>query len=266
MIVKQFMAVQHIAINKKFLYLLFLLVIVVCLGGCQKDIPEGEIKDYVSAFDFDETYENVKYGSSVLNSVHYIDGISQGEITIYTYIDRRDGLYHYSKTVLSGDYYGDGVDQFKYYTRETIAYLNEDGFVVAYELVDGLVNELQYRNEDMDLLIKNFFYTDLEYNYHKGGCYYGDYILGNIGNYYNSFKINEKTNNLEFSVKSQYTDRDKLKYNLIHQYSVNQYGMIVNLFSKTELDENKGSYSLTTMECDYENEFEKIYSFLGENE
>ena len=82
----------------------------------------------------------------------------------------------------------------------------------------------------------------------------------------NSFKINEKTNNLEFSVKSQYTDRDKLKYNLIHQYSVNQYGMIVNLFSKTELDENKGSYSLTTMECDYENEFEKIYSFLGENE
>ena len=112
---------------KKICYVGLIFFLLVSLTSCKKEIPDGEIKDFVLNFDFDKSYENTLIADSLIESSIYKDGVLEGSISIYTYIDHSNLKYHYSKTIVSGIYYGTGVDQFNYKTKETIIYIIEDG-------------------------------------------------------------------------------------------------------------------------------------------
>lgn len=256
------MDMQSTHIMNKICLILISVLCIISLTSCKKKIPEGDIKDFVERFDFDETYKNITYASSTVTSSHYVDNVLQGTITTYTYIDLVDGKYHYSKTVLSGSYYGNGEDQFNYYEQETITYLDEVGNVIAYALTDGVLETLTYRPEDLGILINNFFYTDSEYGYHKGGTYYGDYILANCAKHYHLFSLNDDKTILNYHINTFYDGKDNQKILIMHEFNVNEWGMIINLSTKSIDENNHNTYSQTTMDCDYETRMDKIYDFI----
>ena len=247
--------------NKKIFSLLLIVLMCFVITGCKKDIPEGDIKNLVESFNIDNARSNIKHGSSTVTSVYYEEGVELGSITTYTYIDTRDCYYHYSKTVLSGDYYGNGEDQFMYYEKETISYLNNDGLIIALEKTDGIVEEITYRREDLDTLINYFYYTNSDYNYYKGGVYYGDYIRANCAKYYDLFSLNDEKNILTFEVNSISKADDGQEILTMHKYSVNEFGMILDLSTWSMIKENTDTNSKTTMDCNYNDNFTKIYNF-----
>ena len=237
-----------------------LIVLLIALVSCSKEIPEGEIKDFVLSFDYEECFENVKIADSTMVSSIYKDGTLEGSITTYTYIYKSDLVYHYSKTIVSGSYYGIGIDQFNYYQKETISYINELGNAVCYEKTDGIIEELTYSPSDVEYLINSFFYTKLEAGYHQGGMCYGDYISANCAKYYDCFSLlDDKT--LQYQINTMSKDENKQEVITMHKYSVNEYGMVLNLSTKTMYRLNTDTYTETTLVCDYNSQFEKIYIF-----
>ena len=195
-----------------------------------------------------------------MSSSIYKDGTLEGSITTYTYIYKSDLVYHCSKTIVSGSYYGIGIDQFNYYQKETISYINESGNAVCYEKTDGIIEELTYSPSDVEYLINLFFYTKLEAGYHQGGMYYGDYISANCAKYYDCFSLlDDKT--LQYQINTMSKDENKQEVITMHKYSVNEYGMVLNLSTKTMYRLNTDTYTETTLVCDYNSQFEKIYIF-----
>ena len=66
--------------------------------------------------------------------------------------------------------------------------------------------------------------------------------------------------------KTQEEDKDKKDENkqeviTMHKYSVNEYGMVLNLSTKTMYRLKTDTYTETTLVCDYNSQFEKIYIF-----
>ena len=147
---------------KKISLLGLLLIVLLSLTSCNVEIPEGKIKDFVLSFDYDESFENTKVAESLMISSIYNDGVLEGSIEVYTYIDHGESSYHYSKTIVSGSYYGTGLDQFNYYVKETISYIDEKGNALGYEKTDGNVEYMYYSPTDIEYLINSFFFTKLE--------------------------------------------------------------------------------------------------------
>lgn len=250
---------QHTHTLSKIISLFIIIMLTITFTGCQKEIPEGDIKDFVMAFNYDNAYKNVLYGASTVTSSNYKENVEQGHITTYTYIDKREQLYHYSKTVLSGNYYGTGEDQFTYYEKETLTYIDEQGYIVAYEKTDGKIEKMSYRREDLDTLINYFYFTSSEYNYHTGGVYYGDYILANCGKHYKLFSLNEEKSELTYSVNVYANDSNGEEILTMHNYKVNKLGMVLNLSTTSLYKEDTSTYTKTTMDCDYITNFKKIF-------
>ena len=83
--------------NKRKIFLFGLLILLlISLVSCKREIPEGKIRDFVLNFEYDKSYENTKIAESTMVSSIYKDGVLEGSITIYTYIDHSNLLYHYS--------------------------------------------------------------------------------------------------------------------------------------------------------------------------
>lgn len=248
-------------LSKKSLLLVVIMFLLLSLSGCRKKIPDGEIKNFVLNFDYDKAYNNTLSGESVRESLIYNEGILEGTITIYTYFDKSNGLYHYSKTVVSGSYYGVELDQYNYHEKETITYLDENGNVVAYEKVDGQVNQLTYIKSDLEFLINNFFYTELSSGYHQGGTYYGDYIYANCAKYYKCFSLNEDKSQLIYQINTMSTDKLKNEVVTMHKFNVNPLGMVLDLSTKTMYRLNQDTYTESKLNCNYQPQFIKIYAF-----
>lgn len=245
---------------KKISLIGILVLLLISLAGCNKEIPEGEIKDYVLNFNYDNSYKETKVAESIMVSSLYKDGVLEGTITTYTYIDHSDLMYHYSKTIVSGSYFGTGIDEFNYYLKETISYIDESGNAVAYEKTDGKVETLSYSPSDIEYLINLFFYTKLEAGYHQGGMYYGDYILANCGKYYDCFSLLDDFT-LQYQINTLSKDENRQEVITMHKYNVNEFGMVLNLSTKTMYRLNTDTYTETKIECDYNSQFEKIYNF-----
>lgn len=255
------MALQniHMAI-KKICLMGLLLISLISLASCNREIPEGKIKDFVLSFNYDQSFEKTKIAESVMESSIYKDGVLEGTIKIYTYIEHSDLLYHYSKTIVSGSYFGTGLDQFNYNIKETISYIDEKGNAVGYEKTDGKIEKMTYSPSDIEYLINSFFYTKLEAGYHQGGMYYGDYISANCAKYYNCFSLlDEKT--LQYQINTKSKDENKQEVITMHKYTVNENGMLLNLSTKTMYRLNTDTYTETILACDYNSQFEKIYIF-----
>lgn len=249
----------HMVTKKISLIGLFLLLLFI-LAGCNKEIPDGDIKDFVLSFNFDQSFEKTNIAESTMVSSIYKDGVLEGSITTYSYIDHTNLLYHYSKTEVSGSYYGTGIDQFDYHIKETISYIDEKGNAVGYEKTDGRIETMTYSPSDIEYLVNSFFYTKLDAGYHQGGMYYGDYISTNCAKYYDCFSLlDEKT--LQYQINTISKDENKQEVVTMHKYTVNEYGMMLNLSTKTMFRLNTDTYTETSLVCDYKSQFYKIYKF-----
>ena len=81
------MVLLHIHMRIKRISLLgLLIVLLIALVSCSKEIPEGEIKDFVLSFDYEECFENVKIADSTMVSSIYKDGTLEGSITGFTLV------------------------------------------------------------------------------------------------------------------------------------------------------------------------------------
>lgn len=255
------MELQHTHMKIKKIFLLGILgILLLCVVGCNKEIPDGEIKDFVLNFDYNKSFDNTLVAESTMVSSIYKDGVLDGSITIYTYIDHNYPNYHYSKTTVSGSYYGTGVDQFNYYEKETISYINESGNAVAYEKTDGKIETMTYAPTDVEYLVDSFFYTKLEAGYHQGGMYYGDYILANCAKYYECFSLLDE-NTLQYQINTISKDESGQEVISMHKYTVNENAMILDLSSKAMFRLNTDTYTETSLNCDYNPQFNKIYEF-----
>lgn len=254
------MVKQHTHIITKLILCSILVFSIISLSGCQKDIPEGDIKDFVVALDFEKAFNDVIKASSVIKTEKYIDGNLQGKLETFTFIDQTD-KYFYSDTKLEGIYFGTGIDQFDYYHQEILGYMNTDNLPISYERTDGAVKSLSYRIEEIDTLVKSFFYTQVDYEFHQGGTYYGDYVQINCAKYYDFFKLNDEKNELTFEINSEAKDNEGEMIITLHKFTINKFGMLISLSTTSLYKENQDTYTKTTIECNYSPVFDKIYVF-----
>ena len=63
------MVLQLIHMRIKRIYLMgLLIVLLISLLSCSREIPEGEIKNFVLGFNYEECFENVKVADSTMTS------------------------------------------------------------------------------------------------------------------------------------------------------------------------------------------------------
>ncbi|MCH5180656.1 MAG: hypothetical protein J1F32_05555 [Erysipelotrichales bacterium] len=233
-------------------------ILPILLTGCTYDIPEGDIKDFVDRLNFDLAYQHVNTGKSVITATYYINGEVDGKVCSTTYFDKTDDTkYYYINTEVDGSFIGDGEDQYTYSNEQILTYLDTDESVKAFKKTDGNLDKITYRLEDLNISINNFFYTELESGYHRGGVYYGDYIVANCGRYYSCFSLNEDKTCLRYAVNTKSVNSEGDSIYTMHDFTVDEFGMIINLSSKS-LYYEKNITIETTIACEYNMEVEKI--------
>ena len=78
---------------------------------------------------------------------------------------------------------------------------------------------------------------------------------------YQFFSLNEDKSVLKYSLNTFYTNKDDVRFIIMHSFTIDKLGMILNLETKTIEELNHDTYSKTTIDCDYETAMEKIYDF-----
>lgn len=249
------MVKQSIHMHRSLL-VFFFGVMVMLLSSCTVKIPEGDIKDFVEQFDYDLAYQWVQTGKSVITVTYSVEGKEDGKVCSTTLIDKSGLEYHYMNTDVSGSYYGMTSGKYNYFNQQILSYMNEDETASAFQLTDGALEDISYRPEDVTISVHNFFYTELEAGYHRGGVYYGDYILANCGRYYSCFSLNEAKTELTYQVNTSTKNSDGDEILTLHHFVVNEYGMILSLSSKSIIIE-KDIIIETTIACEYNLLFDK---------
>lgn len=218
---------------KKFSFVLLFSLVLLVLTGCGKDIPDGPIKDFVDKLDYNLAYQHVVSGKSETTVSYYIDDTLDGQLCTKTYIDKSDSSkYQYMITDISGSYHASQGGEYAYNNQQTLCYLNSDDTVSVYKKTDGVLEDIKYTPEDVQTSINNFYYTELESGYHRGGVYYGDYVKANCANYYSCFSLNEEGTELTYQVNtSTYNTLDE-EIVTMHKFTIDEYGMIKTLSTK----------------------------------
>lgn len=229
------------------------------LSGCTMEIPEGDIKDFVEAINYNTTFDKVDYGKSVIEVKHYTneDEVA-GTLKITTCFDKEnEELYYYNETNVTGNYYGNAEGQYSYYNQKSLVYSNDNEIVEAFRNTDDVIQETQHSIESLTDLIEGFFYNKVDAGYHTGGMYYGDYVQVNCGKYYELFSLSEAKDVLTYKVTTSSMDSDKNEILTMHEFSINKLGMLLEL-STTTAYVSKPEKVVTTISCDYSGEFEKL--------
>lgn len=219
------MVKQHIVTKmiKKIVLLCSLAVILIVFSGCSKDIPEGDIKDFVEQFDYDKAFDQIETGKSIITSTYYENEVEQGKVIVTTWIDKKNGKYQFMDTQVSGNYIGQSGSQYDYERRQVVCYLNEKNEAIVYQKTDGKQDEIDYREEDVYTSINQFFYRELDAGYHRGGVYYGDYILVNCAKYYSCFSLNDDKTELSYAVNTSNKDTEGNELVTMHQFVVDSF-------------------------------------------
>lgn len=242
--------------KKAFLVIICLLLLL--LTGCTAEIPEGDIKDFVDKLDFNVAYQHVQTGKSIITATYYVNDEIDGQVCSTTYFDKTDDIkYHYITTDVYGSFVGDNSGQYSYNNQQILAYLESEDNVTVYKKTDGELEDISYRLEDLNIAINNFFYLELEAGYHRGGVYYGDYIIANCGKYYSCFSLNEDKTILRYAVNTSSINSEGDEIVTMHDFIVDKYGMVISLTSKSIYVE-KNIVMETTISCEYNIEIEKL--------
>lgn len=244
-----------------FIWIIFLIINISC-NNIQYNISKEELKEieeFVSKFNYDSMYNSTLFASKKLISEVYKDGKCIGKITNIESFDKKNDLYYYSKTIVEGTYYGTGIDEYDYHNKEIVYYLCEgcSSNNIFIEMIDNNYNNSLKTKEEVNGLIEKFFYTDLSSGIHHGGMYYGDYVRKNFQKYKNNFEYNN--NLLSYNINT-ISEKNRLDVITSHYFKVNQNGLLVNLSTKTMYRLNTDTYTITTIDCDYENDIDKIFN------
>lgn len=223
--------------------------------GCTPAIPEGDIKDFVVKLNYEEAYKNTMYGESVIEVEHIEDNKVAGTIEIITRIDHEIG-YYYLETNVTGNYFGELEEQYDFYSQKKLIYKNNDD-IVAYQLTDGIYDEITCDEETLQRYIEDFFYIEVEAGYHQGGSYYGDYVAANCGRYYPRFSINETKDILSYDITTSSIDIDNFEIISMQNFSINEFGMLLQLSLSTFYVKLPNKVN-TTIQCDYSGNFERL--------
>lgn len=252
------MVKQHIHIAFKKLGLLFICLLSFISVSCSKSIPEGDIKDFVDRINYDQTFQHVNSGKSIITATYYIDDKIDGQICSTTYFDKtEDSLYHYINTDVSGSFIGNKGGQYAYCNQQILSYLESEDNVKVFKKTDGIDEDIFYHFEDLNTAINNFFYSELEAGYHRGGVYYGDYVIANCGKFYSCFSLNEDKTLLRYQVNTSSINSEGDEIVTMHDFIVDEYGMIITLLSKS-IYLARNIIMETTISCEYNIEIEKI--------
>lgn len=249
------MVKQTMSLNSKKIIGIGSALIILC--GCTIEIPEGDIKTFVEAINFESTFEAVDYGKSVIEINHYEENDELvGALKITTCFDKLDNKYYYfCETEVSGDFYSE--DQYTFYHQINLVYVNNDDNIVGYSRTDGVDKELKHSMESLNDLIESFFFNRVDAGFHQGGMYYGDYVLANCGKYYSLFTLDENKEILNYNATTSSYDQDKNEVITRHNFNINKYGMLLDLSTETFYSELPGKV-ITKINCDYSGDFEKI--------
>lgn len=262
MTIKQFMEKHITGMKVKKIVIIFIIFILLLVNiSCKEIVETNEIKEFVNNFNYDNTYNNTLFASKKLVSEVYRDGECVGKITYIESFDRSSDLYYYSNTIVEGEYYGTGIDEYDYHNKEVIYFISNDIFLedVFIEKIDSNYNNPIKNKDEIVDLIKNFFYTDLTLGIHHGGTYYGDYVKENYQKYYNNFRLNSVDKLLTYNINTL-SKKDELEIISSLSFTVNQHGLIEILLTKTMYRLNTDTYTLTSLNCNYKNKDEKKLS------
>lgn len=235
-----------------------------CFASCASlDIPEGDIKEFVSLFDGGTAYLEVNHGKSTLINKRY-DGNKETLIGTHTSLaafDKTGGKYYHSlETIADGSFVGeDATYQFNH--QLTVCYVEDENPAEIYskQLTDGKIDILEYKYDDVINSVKHFFYSEVSAGFHTGGAYYGDYVLKNISKYYKHFSLNEEKTELTFEITISTPTEEKNEIVNSHKFTLNKYGMLLSVNTTAYYIENKQITStlVTEMTCDYVTSVEK---------
>ena len=253
---------------KRLLLLFLMLRSLVSLSSCAKlDIPEGDIKEFVSKFNGEEAYKNVDYGQSYIENIYYEGDYRKGDNKVLgthtskAYFDKRnDAYYHYLETFASGNYVGEDA-RYNFSHQQTLCYANSDASNLYVEQkTDGKNDEMNYDIDDVVKSVQNFFYSEISGGYHTGGVYYGDYILKNISKYYKHFTLNDDKTELTFEINISTPTEGGSEILNCHKFVVNEHGLIVSVHTIAYYISNDviTETLITKMNCDYVSQFEKL--------
>ena len=233
-------------------------LVVMGLTSCSKQIPEGDIRDFVEQINYDTAYSFVKNAQSNTTVKHFENGEEDGHLIMDISIDKEDISYHYSESQVSGYFYGMKEGQYSFYSQKTLCYMYDDANVTVYQTTDTMADTIQYSPEDVMRSIYDFFYTELEAGIHRGGFYYGDYVRLNCAKYYELFSLNEAKDELTYSINTVTKDKDNTDILNMHSFTINTYGMLVRLSSVAKNNSKKLKVETTTT-ITYNTGFEKIF-------
>lgn len=250
---------------KKFLLICLVLLSIVYLGSCTKiEIPEGDIKDFISNFNGEEAFINVHYGKSFITTTKYEGNMENevGKTTSLAYFDKRnDEYYHYLETHVSGSFYGEDENEYNFNHQIILSYSKKDDptTIISQKLTDGELIDLEYEYDDVIKSVESFFYSEVTAGFHSGGVYYGDYVLNNIQDYFQKFSLNEEKTELTFEINISTPTEDGNRIVNSHSFVINTYGLIINVktIAYYIVGEKVDSTLVTEMNCDYITEFEK---------
>lgn len=250
---------QHMNISKMKKYIiLLLLVMVVGLTSCSKQIPDGDIKDFVEALDYETAYSFVQNAQSYTTVKHFENGEEDGHLSMNITIDKENTSYYYSESIVDGYFYGNKEGQYDFHSQNTLCYMNDETSVVVYRTTDGNADSIQYSPEDVLLSLHNFFYTELEAGIYRGGFYYGDYVRLNCAQFYELFSLNETKDELTYSINTVTKDKDNTDILNMHSFTINAYGMLIRLSSVAKNNSKKLKMETTTT-ITYNTDFEKVF-------
>lgn len=218
---------------KKILIIFSLFLMIFSLSSCQnRELPEGEVKNYIENFDYDKAYRSVLSMESIITSKTILNDNEVGSIKSTTnFINKENEKYYYLKKEASGTYVGEDASQYQNELDITLTYIENDN-VIAKQKLDDNVSDLKYQKEDVMKSIRNTFYLELESGFHRGGVYFGDYVLVNAHKFFDKFSITED-NLLRYSVNVANKNDKGEEVVTMHNYTLNNLGIIVNLETKS---------------------------------
>lgn len=205
-----------------------ILLLLIVLVGCSKEIPDGDIKDFVNNIAYDRTFEHVKRGYANISTEFKENDELKGSVNIDMYYSREDN-YFYQITTVTGSYVG---TDYKYSEQKVLLY-KENNELHTFKKTDGTLVNNAFSDTDYDVYMHNYFYATLESGYHRDGMYYGDYVIANAGKYYSLFSINEAKDTLTYKVNTKQTSPNGDDVIVMHYFEIDPYGMLRNLSSKS---------------------------------
>lgn len=229
--------------NKKIICLAFFLpTFLISCGG--RKIPEGPIKDLLDSFRVEKAIENVKNAKLESLSIDTENGKEIGRIkTSYEFSVENNQYYLYRHQSFSGNYVVNDLKEF----QVLIYSLDKQNNTFFHKTIrNDQLDDTNLLKNQVENKITKFFYMEESSGFHSGGQYYGDALYVNGYRYYMNLTINEQHDILTYKLVNDATYEGFI---INQEYSVNNFGMLLNYY--TNIEDLKNGDITTTINIEY---------------